>query len=32
MDTYVTKIVRTELGRFPTTKLANRYREWLKAA
>lgn len=32
MDTYVTKIVRTELGTYPDYDLAHRYRAWLKAA
>ncbi|MDP9821955.1 transposase [Nocardioides massiliensis] len=32
MDTYITKIVRTELGTYPDYQLAGRYREWLKAA
>lgn len=32
MNTYITKIVRTELGTYPDYDLAHRYREWLKAA
>jgi transposase len=29
MNTYITKITRTELGTFPDYELANRYRAWL---
>jgi transposase len=32
MNTYITKITRTELGTFPDYELANRYRAWLNAA
>lgn len=32
MDTYVTKIVRTENGTYPDHELAQRYRDWLTAA
>ena len=32
MGTYVSKIVRTELGTYPDYELATRYREWLNAA
>jgi transposase len=32
MNTYITKIVRTELGTYPDYELAQRYRDWLTTA
>ncbi|WP_406048291.1 IS110 family transposase [Kribbella sp. NBC_00889] len=32
MNTYITKITRTELGTFPDYELAHRYRAWLNTA
>lgn len=32
MNTYITKITRTELGTFPDYELAHRYRTWLNTA
>ena len=31
MNTYRSKIIRTELGTYPDYELAQRYREWLNA-
>lgn len=32
MDTYISKLARTELGTYPDYELAQRYRTWLTAA